>query len=114
MHAGRTFCIARQLYLKTFSRYMVTKNTLHEGVRTRMMDKVFETQAPWIITVCIENIILEMLPPEERFDEMETRLIEKHVRMLQKEEFTTHLRSQLENDALQLTFVDPFYIRAKV
>ena len=54
-----------------------------------------------------------MLDPEESFNEMEDRLIEKHVGALEREESTTQLRAELENDALQLTFVDPSYIRAK-
>ena len=117
MHAGRTFCIARSIYWKSFSRFLVTKNTLHEdileAVRTRMQDKVFNSQAPWIITTYIEKIITDMLPPEKRFDEMRTRLIEKHVRRLQKDESTTHLRSKLEDYAVQLTYVDPSYIGTK-
>ena len=99
MQMGRVFCLKRQIYWKTFSKYMITKNTLNddilEGVRTRMMAKVFNTQAPWIVTVYFEKIILEMLPLKERFDEIEARLIEKHVRTLQKEETTTQLRAEL-------------------
>ena len=90
---------------------MLTKHTLHEeileGVRTRMNDKVFSTQAPWIITVYIEKIILDMMPPPERYDEMRTRLIEQHVRAIEKEQTTTHLRSKIQEDAVQLTYVDP-------
>ena len=51
--------------------------------------------------------------PEESFDEMEDRLVEKHVRALHKEESTTQLRAELEDDAVQLSYVDPAYILGK-
>ena len=117
MHAGRAYCITRGIYWKSFSRYMLTKNTLHEdileGIRTRMNGKVFNTTAPWIISTYIEKIILEMMGPPERFDEMRTRLIDEHVRTIQKHENTVHLKSTLEEDAVQLTYVDPSYIGVK-
>ena len=55
-----------------------------------------------------------MLPREERFEVMETRMAEKHVRYLQKEgEGVTFLRANIEDDAVQLTYCDPSYIEAK-
>ena len=117
MHAGRAYCIARGIHWKSFSRYMLTKTTLHEeileGVRVRMNGKVFNATAPWIITTYIEKIILEMMAPPERFDEMRTRLVDEHVRAIQKDENTVHLKSTLEDDAVQLTYVDPSYIGVK-
>ena len=74
MHAGRAWCISRQIYWKSFSRFMLTKHTLHdeilEGVRIKMQGKTFNAQAPWVITTYIEKIILEMMPEPEKFDEM--------------------------------------------
>ena len=117
MHAGRAYCISRGIYWKSFSRYMLTKNTLHEeileGVRSRMQDKVFNDTAPWLITVYIEQIILEMMAPPEKFADMRIRLIEEHVRTIQKEETTVYMRTKLEEDAVQLTYVDPTYIGTK-
>ena len=117
MHAGRAWCISRQIYWKSFSRFMLTKHTLHdeilEGVRIKMQGKTFNAQAPWVITTYIEKIILEMMPPPEKFGEMRTRVIEEHVRIIEKHQTTTHLRAQLEEDAVQLTYVDPSYIGAK-
>ncbi len=59
------------------------------------------------------KIILEMLDPEESFGEREERLVDKHVRTLQKEESATLLRAELESDALQLTYLDPSYLKTK-
>ena len=117
MQKGRVYCLKRSIYWKTFAKYMITDRTLHpdikEAVEKRINTKTFSTEGAWTITVYIEKIILEMLDPEESFNEMEDRLIEKHVRALQKEESTTQLRAELEDDALQLTYVDPSYIKAK-
>ena len=117
MQKGRVYCLKRAIYWKTFSKYMITEKTLHpdikEAIDTRISTKTFSNQGAWTITTYIEKIILDMLEPEESFGEMEDRLVEKHVRALQKDESTTMLRADLEDDALQLTYVDPSYIRAK-
>ena len=117
MNAGRAWCISRQVYWKSFSRYMLTKHTLHdeilEGIRIKMSGKTFNAQAPWIITTYIEKIILDMMPPPAKFGEMRNKVIEEHVRAIEKHQTTVHLRSQLEEDAVQLTYVDPAYIGAQ-
>ena len=117
MMKGRVYCLTRAIYWKTFAKYMITNVTLHpkikEQLESRINTKTFSTEGAWTITVYIERIILEMLDPEESFNDMEDRLVEKHVRGLQKEESTTQLRAELEDDALQLTYLDPSYIKAK-
>ena len=117
MQKGRVYCLRRAIYWKTFHKFMVTSHTLHpeikEAVDRRISTNTFSTEGAWTISVYIESIILEMLDPEESFDEMEDRLVEKHVRALHKEESTTQLRAELEDDALQLSYVDPAYILGK-
>ena len=117
MARGRVYCIKNAIYWKTFAKYMITDVTLHPKIKEqldlRMNTKTFSSEAAWTITVYIERIIIEMLDPEESFGEREDRLVDKHVRTLQKEESATQLRAELESDALQLTYLDPSYIRTK-
>jgi hypothetical protein len=117
MRKGRVYCLKRAIYWKTFHNFMITSHTLHpeikEAIDARLSAKTFSSEGAWTISVYIEKIILDMLEPEENFNDMKDRLVEKHVRILQKDESTTQLRAELEEDALQLTYVDPSFIKAK-
>ena len=78
MNAGRRFCLDRGIYWKSFSRFIITKHTLHpsilEGVRKKIQDKAADSEATWNITTYIEKIIIEMMPKEERYEVMKKNL----------------------------------------
>ena len=97
---------------------MITSHTLNpsilEGVRKKVQDKGVDSEATWNITTYIEKIIIDMLHKEEKYEVLKEKLIERHVRELAKEgEGVTYLRSNLETNAVHLTYRDPNYIGAK-
>ena len=117
MARGRVYCIKNQIYWKTLAKFMITEYTIHPRIKDqldlRMNTRTFREDSAWTISVYIERIINEMLEPEESFGEREDRIVDKHVRALQKEESATMLRAELESDAHQLTYLDPSYLKTK-
>ena len=118
MALGRRFCLENKIHWKSFSRYVVNKNTLHpsilEGVRKRMQDKQLEALAAWSISTFIEQTILEMLPMEEKYDVMQARIFDKHGLELDGDSGNVrYMRAHLNEDATQLIYCHPYYQQAK-
>ena len=68
---------------------MITSHTLNpsilEGVRKKVQDKGVDSESTWNITTYIEKIIIDMLHKEEKYDVLKERVIERHIRELEKE-----------------------------
>ena len=119
MDACRKTILPRQGHMvEIFSRYLITSHTLHpsilEGVRRKVTDKGLDAAATWNISTYIEKLITDMLNKDEKYEVIKERMIERHVRELEREgSGATYLRNNLEANAVQLTYRDPNYIGAK-
>ena len=109
MMAGRRYCLNNKIHWKSFSRYIVQKNTLHPGiletVKKKMQDKTLEAQSAWSISTYIEQVILDMIPREDKLEVNQARMVDRHVQEVKGDRGNVrYLRAQLEEDAVQLTY----------
>ena len=70
-----------------------------------MQDKTLEALSAWSISTYIEKVILDLLHREDKFEVIQARMVDRHVQELKGDHGSVrYLRSQLEEDAVQLTY----------
>ena len=114
----RIYCLTHKIHWSSFSRYLVTKQTLHpyllSAVKRKMSDKQLQTETAWTLSTFIKKIILEQLPREQRYDISQSEMIATHVEHLVGEHSDTrYLRQHLDDVALSLTWNHPYFKQAK-
>ena len=109
---GRRYCLKKGVQWTSFSRYLVTKHTMHAALKKRMSDKLAETA--WTLSMFIEKILLEQLPQEVRYDISQDQMIANHVeRLIGEHADIRYLCQHLDNNALSLTWTHPYYVESK-
>ena len=116
---GRRYCLIIRAHWTSFSRFMISKNTLHpailEGIRRGVDEKQLQAQTAWTITTFLEQIVIDMLPTEERYEDLMENTIETHVQHIVGEHADIrHMRSRLDDDCWTLTRAHPHYKELKV
>ena len=54
-----------------------------------MQDKTLEAESAWSISTYIEQVILDMLPREDKFEVIQARMVDRHVQELKGDHGST-------------------------